>query len=127
MTELSFADVPDSRRRVFIRQKPSFVMVWAATSKNMEVSKETMVPGSLSAFLEQGGLAALITRPEGDGLLCLVPFRGRYCASHGLIEALKRSLVTAWTKMPQETLRKAAAGFRSKLKRVIQAKGGHIE
>ena len=103
-------------------------MVWAATSKNMEVSKETMVPGSLSAFLDQGGLAALITRPEGDGLLCLVPFRGRCCASpHGLIEALKRSLVTAWAKMPQETLRKAAAGFRSRLKRVIQAKGGHIE
>ena len=73
----SFADVPDSRQRVFICQKPSFVIVWAATSKNMEVSKEIVVPGSLSAFLEQGGLATLITRPEGDGLLCLVPFRSR--------------------------------------------------
>ena len=73
----SFADVSDSRKRLFIRQKPSFVMVWAATSKNMEVSKETMVPRSLSAFLKQGGLAALITRAEGNGRLCLVPFRGR--------------------------------------------------
>ena len=72
----SFADIPDSRK-VFIHQKSSFIMVWAATSKTMEVSKETMVPGSLLAFLEQGGLAALITRPEGDGLLCLVPFRSR--------------------------------------------------
>ena len=29
----SFADVPDSRRRIFIRQKPSLVIMWAAISK----------------------------------------------------------------------------------------------
>ena len=39
------------------------------------------------------------------------------CASlHGLVEALKRSLVIVWAKMPQKTLRKVAEGFRSKLK-----------
>ena len=46
---------------------------------------------------------------------------------HGLVEAQKRSLVTIWTKMPQETLRKVAEGFRSRLKHVIQAREGHIE
>ena len=102
-------------------------MVWAATSKNMEVSKETMVPGSLSTFLEQGGLAVLITRPEGKGLLCLVSLEADACASHGLIKALKCSLVTAWAKMPQETLHKVAEGFHSRLKHVIQTRGGHIE
>ena len=40
--------------------------------KNSEV-----VPGSLCMFLEQGGLATLITKPEPNGLLCLVPFGGR--------------------------------------------------
>ena len=50
------------------------------------------------------------------------------CGSlHGLVEALKRPLVIAWAKMPQETLRKAAEGFRNRLKRVIQAKEGYIE
>ena len=38
------------------------------------------------------------------------------CASlHGLVEALKHSLVTVWAKMPQETLRKAAEDFHSRL------------
>ena len=87
-----------------------------------------LVPGSLSAFLEQGGLAALITRPEGDGLLCSVPLEVDACASlHGLVEAQKCSFVTVWAKMPQETLRKAAEGFCSRLKCVIQAREGHIE
>ena len=83
-----------------------------------------LVPGSLSAFLEQGGLGALITRPEGDELLCSVLLEADACASlHRLVEAQKRSLVTVWAKMPQETLRKAVEGFRSRLKRVIQARG----
>ena len=34
------------------------------------------------------------------------------CASlHGLVEALTRSLVTVWAKMPQETLRKSGKGL----------------
>ena len=38
-------------------------------------------------------------------------------------EALKRSLVITRAKMPQETLCKAAEGFHSRLKHVIQASG----
>ena len=50
------------------------------------------------------------------------------CASlHELVEALKHSLVTVWAKMPQEILHKVAEGFHSRLNRVIQARGGHIE
>ena len=71
----SFADVPDSRRKVFIRQKPLFVMVWAAISKIWKSlfflesawcqdhfprfwSKEVWPPSS----------------PEGDGLFVFSPF-----------------------------------------------------
>ena len=50
------------------------------------------------------------------------------CASlYGLVEAQKHSLLTVWAKMPQETLRKAAEGFHSRLKCVIQARKGPIE
>ena len=50
------------------------------------------------------------------------------CASsHVSVGALKSSLEKAWAKIPQETLRKAAEGFRDRLERVIQARGGHIE
>ena len=50
------------------------------------------------------------------------------CASlHGLVEAQKRSFMTVWAKMPQETLRKAAEGFCRRLKHVIQAREGHNE
>ena len=50
------------------------------------------------------------------------------CASsHVSVEALKSSLEKAWAKMSQETLRKAAEGFRGRIERVIQARGGHIE
>ena len=49
------------------------------------------------------------------------------CASHVSVEALKSYLEKAWEKIPQETLCKAAEGFRGRLKHVIQARGGHIE
>ena len=49
------------------------------------------------------------------------------CASHVSVGALKSSLEKAWAKIPQETLHKAAEGFRGRLERVIQARGGHIE
>ena len=50
------------------------------------------------------------------------------CASfHVLVEALKSSLEKALAKIPQETLRKAAEGFRGRLERVIQARKGDIE
>ena len=99
--------------------------------QNMEISflfGGCLVPGSFSAFLEQGGLGALIIRPEGDELFVQSLLEADACASlHGLVEAQKRSLVTVWAKMPQETLPKAAEGFRSRLKRVFQARKGHIE
>ena len=50
------------------------------------------------------------------------------CASsHVSVEALKSSLEKAWAKMSKEILRKAAEGFRGRIERVIQARGGHIE
>ena len=48
-------------------------------------------------------------------------------SSHTSVEALKRSLLKAWEKIPQEKLRNAAMSFRSRLERVIRARGGHIE
>ena len=73
------------------------------------------------SFLEQGSLAALITRLESNGLMCLVHFEAGACASsHDSVEALKGSLRKAWDKIPQETLRKAIDS-RRRLERVIQA------
>ena len=48
-------------------------------------------------------------------------------SSHVSVGALKSSVEKAWAKIPQETLRKAAEGFRGRPERVIQARGGHIE
>ena len=126
----SFADIPDSRRRVFICQKPLFVMVWAAISKTWK-----------SLFFLEGAWcqdhfpsfwSKEVWPPSSPDLkvICCVQslLEADACASlHGLVEAQKRSLVTVWTKMPQETLRKAAEGFRSRLKCVIQAREGYIE
>ena len=127
----SFADIPDSRRRVFICQKLLFVMVWAVISKTWKSlfflegawcqdhfpcfwSKEIWLPSSPDLKVMDCCVQSLL---EADA-----------CASlHGLVEAQKHSLMTEWAKMPQETLCKAAEGFRSRPKCVIQARGGHIE
>ena len=126
----SFADVPDSRR-IFIDQKPLFIMMWAAISKTWKSlfflegawcqdhfprfwCKEVWLPSSPNLKVMDCCVQSLL---EADA-----------CASlHGLVEAQKCFLVTVWGKMPQETLRKAAEGFRSRLKRVNQAGEGDIE
>ena len=43
------------------------------------------------------------------------------------IEGLKVSLKKAWAKIPQEKLCISVESFRGRLKRVVKAKGGHIE
>ena len=40
---------------------------------------------------------------------------------------LKVSLKKAWAKVPQEKLHVSVESFRERLKRVVKAKGGHIE
>ena len=104
---LSFADVPDSRKRVFICQTPLFIMVWAAIPKTWKSlfflegawcqdhfphfwNKEVWLPSSPDLKVMDCCVQSLL---EADA-----------CASlHGLVEAQKRSLMTVWAKMSQET------------------------
>ena len=174
----SSADIPDSTRSVFRRQKPSSVMVWAAISKtwkspiifvpqgakvNTNAYIETILTPALQAAKKHFKDKPFIFQQDGapshtskkTQKWCQDDFPGFWskevwppsspdlnpmdfcvwsvleadaCASsHVSVEALKSSLEKAWAKMPQETLRKAAEGFRGRLERVIQAIGGHIE
>lgn len=174
----SSADIPDSTRSVFRRQKPSSVMVWAAISKtwkspiifvpqgvkvNTNVYIDTILTPALQAAKKHFKDKPFIFQQDGapshtskkTQKWCQDHFPGFWskevwppsspdlnpmdfcvwsvleadaCASsHVSVEALKSSLEKAWAKMSQETLRKAAEGFRGRLERVIQARGGHIE
>ena len=174
----SSADIPDSTRSVFRREKPSSVMVWAAISKtwkspiifvpqgakvNTNAYIETILTPALQAAKKHFKDKPFIFQQDGapshtskkTQKWCQAHFPGFWskevwppsspdlnpmdfcvwsvleadaCASsHVSVEALKSSLEKAWAKMPQETLRKAAEGFRGRLERVIQARGGHIE
>ena len=174
----SSADIPDSARSVFRRQKPSSVMVWAAISKtwksplifvpqgvkiNTNAYIETILSPALQAAKKHFKNKPFVFQQDGapshtskkTQKWCQDHFPGfwnkevwppsspdlnpmDYCvwslleadacaSSHASVEALKSSLKNAWAKIPQETLCKAAEGFCGRLKRVIQAKGGHIE
>ena len=46
---------------------------------------------------------------------------------HQSIEALKKSLVKAWNAIPQEIIDKAVDDFPKRLKKCIEAGGGHFE
>uniref|UniRef100_A0A914DZ13 Transposase n=1 Tax=Acrobeloides nanus TaxID=290746 RepID=A0A914DZ13_9BILA len=46
---------------------------------------------------------------------------------HQSIEALKKSLVAAWNKIPQDVIDKAVDNFSKRLKKCIDAQGGHFE
>jgi hypothetical protein len=46
---------------------------------------------------------------------------------HKSIDALKRSLVAAWNKIPQDVIDRAVDDFPKRLKKCIDAKGGHFE
>ena len=174
----SSADIPDSTRSVFRRQKPSSVMVWAVISKtwkspiifvpqgvkvNTNVYIDTILTPALQAAKKHFKDKPFIFQQDGapshtskkTQKWCQDHFPGFWskevwppsspdlnpmdfcvwsvleadaCASsHVSVEALKSSLEKAWAKMSQETLRKAAEGFRGRIERVIQARGGHIE
>jgi hypothetical protein len=50
------------------------------------------------------------------------------CAKpHASIEALKRDLIKAWDEIPLETIAKAVDDFPKRLKKCIEANGGHFE
>ena len=49
------------------------------------------------------------------------------CKSHKNLEALKRSIIRAWSEIPQETMRMAVEAVPSRLRAVIKKKGGYIE
>jgi hypothetical protein len=50
------------------------------------------------------------------------------CAKpHQSIESLKKSLVAAWKKIPQEVIDRAVDAFPKKLQKCIDAGGGHFE
>uniref|UniRef100_A0A914E261 Uncharacterized protein n=1 Tax=Acrobeloides nanus TaxID=290746 RepID=A0A914E261_9BILA len=46
---------------------------------------------------------------------------------HQSIEALEKSLVKAWNAIPQEVIDRAVDDFPKRLKKCIDAQGGHFE
>uniref|UniRef100_A0A914CKE4 DDE-1 domain-containing protein n=1 Tax=Acrobeloides nanus TaxID=290746 RepID=A0A914CKE4_9BILA len=46
---------------------------------------------------------------------------------HQSIDALKKSLVKAWNAIPQEVIDRAVDDFPKRLKKCIEAVGGHFE
>ena len=46
---------------------------------------------------------------------------------HQSIEALKKSLVKAWNNIPQEVIDRAVDDFPKRLKKCVEARGGHFE
>ena len=47
--------------------------------------------------------------------------------SHQSIEALKKSLVAAWNKIPQDVIDRAVDDFPKRLQKCIDAQGGHFK
>uniref|UniRef100_A0A914ECB3 Uncharacterized protein n=1 Tax=Acrobeloides nanus TaxID=290746 RepID=A0A914ECB3_9BILA len=50
-----------------------------------------------------------------------------YSKPHQSIDALKKSLVKAWNKIPQEVIDRAVDDFPKRLQKCIDAGGGHFE
>ena len=46
---------------------------------------------------------------------------------HASMDALKKSIVSEWAKIPQDHIRAACNSFIDRLKAIVKAKGGHIE
>uniref|UniRef100_A0A914DAA6 Uncharacterized protein n=1 Tax=Acrobeloides nanus TaxID=290746 RepID=A0A914DAA6_9BILA len=62
------------------------------------------------------------------GLLIMEHFGKRSMSKpHQSIEALKKSLVKAWNAIPQEVIGRAVDDFPKRLKKCIDAQGGHFE
>jgi hypothetical protein len=47
--------------------------------------------------------------------------------AHQSVEALKRSLVKEWNKIPQEVIDRAVNDLPKRLNKFIDAQGGHFE
>ena len=87
-----------------------------------------MVQESFPSFLKQGSWPpSLPDLNSMDFGVSSILKEDAHASSHDSVEALKGSLKKAWTKILQETLRKAVDSFRCRLERAIQARGGHIE
>ena len=46
---------------------------------------------------------------------------------HQSVESLKKSLVAAWNKIPQDVIDRAVDDFPTRLQKCIDAQGGHFE
>ena len=53
--------------------------------------------------------------------------RAGYSGTRAELESLKKSLVAAWKKIPQEVIDRAVDAFPKKLQKCIDAGGGHFE
>ena len=66
--------------------------------------------------------------PNSPDLNVLDILKAEACAKpHQSIESLKKSLVAAWKKIPQEVIDRAVDAFPKKLQKCIDAGGGHFE
>ena len=52
---------------------------------------------------------------------------GSVSKPHQSVEALKKSLVAAWNKIPQEVIDRSVDDFPMRLQKCIDAGGGHFE
>ena len=73
-------------------------------------------------------MATEFARLERDELHHLEFLGGRgVLEAHQSIDELKRSLVKAWNKIPQEVIDRAVDDFPKRLQKCIDAGGGHFE
>ena len=73
-------------------------------------------------------MATEFARLEFDGLQHLSFLEAEVCSKpHQSIDALKKSLVKAWNKIPQEVIDRAVDDFPKRLQKCIDAGGGHFE
>ena len=87
-----------------------------------------LVTEKYPGFHFQGGMASIKSRFESHELLNLVHLGDKsLCKVTFSVEALKKSLLREWVKIPQDTLRAAVEAFPDRLKKVVGVKGGYIE
>ena len=73
-------------------------------------------------------MATKFTRPKPNGLFDMGILQEEACSNpHQSVQALKKSLIKAWDKIPLETVQKAVDDFPKRLSMCIGAKGGYFE
>uniref|UniRef100_A0A914D921 Uncharacterized protein n=1 Tax=Acrobeloides nanus TaxID=290746 RepID=A0A914D921_9BILA len=77
---------------------------------------------------KQWRMATEFARFICGGLLIMEHLENEACSKpHQSIEAKKKSLVKAWNAIPQEVIDRAVDDFPKRLKKCIDAQGGHFE